>query len=205
MGKYPLLTQRRISRRMRWKLVLLALVMLGLGLYDQFTGILGPNWLWLWLALLAVTLMWFYYAVLARRAAIHVEKAFVRLQGPLYGRKISYGRIKLVTPAKLEQHYAYNGLSPGERSLLEPFFHRTCAFVELSSYPKAFKWRRFWFPRTLFGTNKKGLLCYVDDWMAFSQDLDSVRARHLAQRENGRNRRQMTLAARILAEDVEFQ
>jgi hypothetical protein len=190
---------------MRWKLALLAVLMLALGLYDQVTGILGPNWVWIWLGLLVVVLLWFYYAVLMRRTAIHVAPAYVRLQGPLYGRKISYGRIQLVTPSKLEQHYTYESLSLGERPILKPFFYRTCAFVELKSYPKAFKWRRFWFPRTLFGTRKKGLLCYVDDWMAFSQDLESVRARYQARQGNGRNRRQMTLAGRILAEDVEFQ
>ncbi len=204
MGAYPLLTQRRISRRMRWKLVLLAVLLLALGLYDQVTAILGPNWIWIWLALLATALMWFYYAVLMRRTAIHVAPAFVRLQGPLTSCKISYGRIQLVTPGKLDQHYSYKSLSLGERPALKPLFHRTCAFVELNSYPKAFKWRRLWFPRTLFGTSKKGLLCHVDDWMAFSQDLESVRARYQARQSNARNRPQMTLAGRILAEDVEF-
>lgn len=205
MRKYPLLCQRRASQRMRWKLTLLIVLMFALGIYDQFTSILGPNWLWIWLALLAVVVLWFYYAVMLRRAAIHIGPTYLRLQGPFHGRKISHDRIELVTPGKLDQHYSYKSLSPGERSALDPLYHRTCAFVELSSYPKAFKRRRWWFPRTLFGTRKMGLLCHVDDWMAFSQELESVRARHQARRGNPRVRTRMTLAGRILAEDVEFR
>lgn len=205
MSKYPLLYQRRVSQRMSWKLALLIASMLALGIYDQFTSVLGSNWLFLWLALLATVVLWFYYAVMLRRAAIHIAPTHLRLQGPFYGRKISHDRIEIITPGKLDQHYNYKRLSAGERSLLDPLYHRTCAFIEMSSYPKAFKRRRWWFPRTLFGTRKKGLLCYVDDWMAFSQELESVRARHQARLGNPRIRTRMTLAGRILAEDVEFQ
>jgi hypothetical protein len=204
MATYPLLPQRRMGRRMRWKLVLLAVLIVALGLYDQFTGVLGPNWFFLWLALIPVAILWLYYALLMPRAAIQVTPAYVRLQGPLYGRKLSFKRIQTISPGKLEQHYAYNDLTLGERPILKPLHQRTCTFVELSSYPKAFKWRRWWFPRTLFGTRKKGLLCYVDDWMALSRELESARARRLAETAETGLRRKMTPAAYILAEDYEF-
>ncbi len=204
MAKYPLLPQRRASRRMRWKLVLLAVLMLALGLYDQFTGVLGPNWLYLWLALIPVAILWLYYALLLPRAAVHITPENFRLQGPLYGRSLSFKRIRTISPGKLEQHYSYQDLSLGERPILKPLHQRTCAFVELNSYPKAFRWRRWWFPRTLFGTRKKGLLCYVDDWMAFSRELESVRARHLAENVEHGHKRHISPAAYILAEDIEF-
>jgi len=204
MAKYPLLPQRRIGQRMRWKLVLLAVLMLALGLYDQFTGILGPNWFFLWLALVPVAIMWLYYALLMPRAAVHVTPEFIRLQGPLYGRKLSLKRIRTISPGKLEQHYAYHDLTLGERPILKPLHQRTGVFIELNSYPSAFKRRRWWFPRTLFGTRKKGLMCYVDDWMALSRELESVRARRLAATSATGLRRKMTPAAYILAEDFEF-
>jgi hypothetical protein len=87
---------------------------------------------------------------------------------------------------------------------LKPFHQRTGVFIELNGYPRAFKWRRWWFPRTLFGTRKMGLLCYVDDWMALSRELESVRARHMAETSETGLRRKMTPAAYILAEDYEF-
>lgn len=204
MAKYPLTPQRRTGQRMRWKLVLLAAMILALGVYDQFTSILGPNWLWIWLALVAVVIMWLYYALLMPRAAIHVAADHIRIQGPLYGRKLSFRRIRTVSPSKLEQHYPARDLSLGERPVLEPFIGRTCTFVELKNYPKAFRHRRWWFPRTLFGTQKLGMLCYVDDWMSLSRELESVRARQLANTADNGFRRQMTLAGRILAEDFEF-
>jgi hypothetical protein len=204
MTKYRLLPQKQMSLRVRWKLVLLAVIMLALGIYDQFTEILGPNWVAIWLALGAVLILWLYYALLMPRAAIHVAPGHIRLQGPLYGRKVSFKRISSVSAGKLDQHYPYEMLSLNERPILKPIYQRTCAFVELNSYPKAFKRRRWWFPRTMFGTRKKGLLCYVDDWMALSQDLESVRARHLATNGDDSKRQRLTLVGRILAEDVEF-
>jgi hypothetical protein len=189
---------------MRWKLVLLAILMLVLGVFDIFTGVLGPNWFLLWLALAPVMIMWLYYALLMPRAAVHVTPEYIRLQGPLYGRRLSVKRIRTISPSTLAQHYAYQDLTLGERPILKPLLQRTCTFVELSSYPRAFKWRRWWFPRTLFGTRKTGLLCYVDDWMALSRDLESVRARHLSETSETGLRRKMTPAAYILSQDIEF-
>lgn len=205
MSKYQLLPQKRTGQRMRWKLVMLAVLMLAPGLYDQFTGVLGPNWFGIWLALAAVVLMWLYYALLMPRAAIHIAPGHIRLQGPLYGKKLSFKRIRSVGADNMDQHYPYESLTLSERPILNPLRHRTCAFVELSSYPKAFKWRRWWFPRTLFGTRKKGLLCYVDDWMAFSQELESVRAHQQGRSVDDHKRQHMTLVGRILAEDIEFK
>lgn len=204
MAKYQLLPQRRTGQRMRRRLVLLAILMVTLGLYDQFTGVLGPNWFFIWLALIPVLILWLYFALLMPRAAVHITPEYIRLQGPLYGRRLSLKRICTISPGKLEQHYAYKDLTLGERPILKPFHQRTCTFVELSSYPKAFKWRRWWFPRTLFGTRKKGLLCYVDDWMALSRELESVRARHIADNVEHGHRRHISPAAYILAEDFQF-
>lgn len=205
MAKYPLLPQRRTGKRMRWLLILLAASMLTLGLYDQFTGILGPNWISIWLAMIPVLVLWLYYRLLLPRAAIHVGPDYLRLQGPLYGHKLSFKRIRTISPDKLEQHYPYEDLTVSERPVMKPLLARTCTFIELSSYPKAFRWRRWWFPRTLFGTRKKGLLCYVDDWMALSRELESARARRQAVSADNGFRRQMTLAGRILAEQLEFE
>jgi hypothetical protein len=149
--------------------------------------------------------MWLYYGVLMRRAAVHIGPGHIRLQGPLYGRKLSFKRIQMVSPGNFTQHYPENKLKLGERSVLKPIYHRTCSFIELSSYPRAFKWRRLWFPRTLFGVNKKGLLCHVDDWMVLNQELESVRARRQARQEILEGQRPMSLAGRILAQDIEFK
>jgi hypothetical protein len=205
MTKYRLLPQKRMGQRMRWKLILSAVLMLALGLVDQFTGILCPNWVLIWLALGLVVILWLYYAVLMPRAAIHIAANHIRVQGPLYGRKLSFKRIRSVSADKLEQHYPYEMLTAGERPVLKSLHQQTCAFVELNSYPKAFKWRCCWFPRTLFGTRRTGLLCYVDDWMALSQNLESVRARHLIESGNDPRSRRLTLVGQILAQDIEFK
>jgi hypothetical protein len=193
-----------MSRRVRGKLLLLAVLMLALGLVDQFTGILGLNWYLIWVALVAVAILWFYYALLMPRAAVYVAPGYLRLQGPVVGRKLSFKRIRSISADKMDQHYPYEALTLNERPVLKQLHQQTCTFVELNSYPKSFKRRRWWFPRTLFGTRRKGLLCYVEDWMELSQELESVRARHLAMTGDDPRYQRLTLVGRILAEDVEF-
>ena len=174
--KHRLLIFDRISRRMRWRLAPLFIVMLLVGIYDQFTSYLGPLWFGWWLAIFLVGLIYFYYAILMRRASIQVRQDSLRLQGPIIGFNISYVRINSVTSANMEQHYSKDQLSRNERSLLKPFYYQTCMFIDLSSYPRRFKRRRLYFPRILFGTQHTGLICHVEDWMGLSQEIEQARS-----------------------------
>jgi len=205
MPKHRLLIFEQISRRMRWRLGLLLLVLLLVGIYDQFTGYLGSLWPAWWAAILLVVAIFFYYAVLMRRASIQARPGTFRWQGPLVGYNISYGRIFSVASGNMEQHYSKDQLNRWERSVLKPFFHTTCVFIELNSYPPRLKRRRLWFPRIFFGPHRIGFICHVDDWMALSREIDTARGvRKEAQGQSHISRRQ-TLVGRILAEDIEFK
>jgi len=74
----------------------------------------------------------------------------------------------------------------------------------LSSYPKSFRWRKLWFPRILFGTARRGLICYVEDWMALSRDIESARSHRYANIERNRHYEAGSLAKNVLAEDIKF-
>lgn len=202
MQQHRLLIFDQISRRVRRKLALLAILLLVIGIYDQFTEFLGDYWLAWWGAFLLVMALWVYYAIMMRRASIQVRDKFLRLQGPIIGYNISYGRIYSVTSGKMEQHFDYDEMRKKERAILKPYYHLTCLFIELKSYPRAFRWRRLWFPRILFGTNRNGVICHVEDWMALSRDIESARShRHARLQKDQRNQ---TLAGSILADDVKF-
>ncbi|MGD2048682.1 MAG: hypothetical protein PVH03_04270 [Chloroflexota bacterium] len=182
--------------------MLLALVMLAVGLYDQYTEWLGDYWLAWWAAFLLIMVLWVYFVVMMRRASIQVRDKFLRLQGPIVGYNISYGRIHSVTSGKMEQHFHFDELRKGEQAIIKPYYGLTCLFIELTSFPRSFRWRGLWFPRILFGTTRAGLICHVDDWMALSRDIESARSIRFANLDN--RRREKTLAGEVLAEDVKF-
>ena len=97
---------------MRWRLALLLIVLLLVGVYDQFTGYLGSLWLGWWLAVVMVLALYFYYAILMSRASIEIRPGSLRWQGPVMGYNISYGRIYSVASGKMEQGLLTNKSSP---------------------------------------------------------------------------------------------
>ncbi len=204
MQQHRLLIFNQIGKSKKTKLALLALVLLAIGLYDQFTEFLGDYWLAWWAAFLLIVTLWVYFAIMMRRASIQVRSKFLRLQGPIIGYNISYGRIHSVTSGKMEQHYKIEDLKKSERVMSQPFLGHTCLFIELSSYPKSFRWRKLWFPRILFGTARRGLICYVEDWMALSRDIESARSHRYANIERDRHYESKSLAKIVLADDIKF-
>jgi|GEM_PF-4345445 hypothetical protein len=202
MKQHRLLIFDQIRRRLRVRLTLLVIVMLAVGLYDQYTEWLGDYWLVWWAAFLVVMIVWVYFVVMMRRASIQVREKFLRLQGPVVGYNISYGRIHSVTSGKMEQHYQFDELRKGERATIKPYYGSTCIFIELSSFPRSIRWRGLWFPRILFSANRRGLICHVEDWMALSRDIESARSHRYARLDNRHPER--TLAGEVLAENVKF-
>ena len=200
--QHRLLLFGRLSRRFTRLLSLLILVMLVIGLYDQFTEFLGDYWFAWWGALFILLAQWVYYVTMMRRASIQVKPQYLRLQGPVIGYNISYGRIRSVTSGKMEQHFDWEKLKKNERNKLKPFYNQTCLFIELSSYPRSFRWRNLWFPRFLFSTTRQGLICHVDDWMALSRDIESARSLRHNQRDHNRFDRENTLVGHVLAEEM---
>ena len=198
MKKHRLLLYAVIGRRVRGKALLMVLFLALIAVYDLFVPVLGERWPLVWVALLASLALWFYYAVLLRRAALQVRPRYLRLQGPLYGLNISYERLLSVTTTLVGHQYPPDQISGYERELLKEFQGATAVLVELRALPPAFKRRRFWFHRLLFSTTRPGLLLMVDDWMAASRDIEAARTKWYDQykpRERPDNR---SLAARVL-------
>ncbi len=201
MSRHRLLLYDRIGRRPRALLLWLIVALLALGVVDWYTAFLGEAWVWLWIALAPAVGLWLYYAFGLRRAAVHVRRGAIRLQGPLFGLNFSYGRIRSVTVVNMGQHYAFKALSARERRLYRPLYQKTAVFVELRSAPSAFARRQLWFPLYLFGTVRPGLLLVVDDWMALSQAISTAQSDWLRVREQARRGDTRSLAARVLALD----
>ena len=172
--RYELILFEQTSRRMRGMLLLLALTLFVIGLYDlAIRPILGGWGFLLWLVMIPVWAFWYYYAILVRRGAILLTPEHLVLQGPRQQIRISYGRFATVTSVKFEQHFPRAKLSRAERARLKPLYERTAICLELYSFPPKFEEQIKQFPRYLRSQTRQGLLLSVDDWMALSRDLEA--------------------------------
>ncbi|MCL4870860.1 MAG: hypothetical protein KJ063_18025 [Anaerolineae bacterium] len=196
MKKHRLLLFELISRRMRWKLFWLLMVMIAAAIVDYFTEFLGDLWYLAWVAAGLLLPLWFYYAILFRRGSVQLRPKVLRLQGPLWHLDISYGRIYAATVGQMEQHFAYKKLSWREQAMLRPLYNTSGVFIELKEVPKSYRWRRLWFPKYLFGTRRDGLLLYSGDWMDLSQAIETARG-DWADQSGLRGRHQQTSAQRL--------
>ena len=203
MKKHKLLIYEVMSKRFRGILLILAILLFALGMYDLYSQVLGNFWFVFWIMWLGVVALWVYYAVLVRRAGLVITQDYFMLQGPLKKVKFSYGRIETITSTQIAQHYKIDEIKGRERGLVKPYFGNTFVFVELSSYPKTLKNRERWFPRSLFGTRRRGLLLPTADWMKFSRELESARqawqrSRGIKSKEDNRS-----LAAKVMDYDYD--
>jgi hypothetical protein len=200
MKKHKLLVYQWLARRYRGLLFWLWGLLLILGWYDfNIRPIFGDTvWPFVWVALVASFVLWLYYGLLVRRAAVIIQPRVLLVRGPLHSLRISYGRITSITSTQLVGHHERKHYTGPERALLNDLGPQTCLHIELSSYPKSYKYRRFWYSRFLFSEVKPGLLLVVEDWMALSRQLEVARSRWHEENKARRRGDQRSLAARVL-------
>jgi hypothetical protein len=190
-----------MSKRLRNKILLLFLMLLGIGIYDLIDPMLDDDlWFYFWIVIGVVFLLWIYYAVIIPRSSIQMRPKSLRLKGPLIAFNISYARIHSVTSAQMSQHSPFDSLKGREKDVLEPLYNRTCVFIELTSYPGTFRWRHLWFPKFLFGTSRPGLVCVTRDWLSLSRDVEAYRSERY-ERVHNADKEHQSLAARVLTEE----
>lgn len=199
MSTHKLLVYQQLSQRIRGKLLWLGLLLVGVGSYDLLVRpVLGDFWFAVWVAAASVALLWVYYAFFVRRAALHVGPDTLVLQGSWRRVKISYGRVDTATSTKMAKHFPREALKGQEWAMVAPYYHLTCIFLELNSFPRAFRTRRLWFPRILFSPVRPGVLLVVQDWMALSRAIDEARNLWAETRRSEQQGDKRSLAAQIL-------
>jgi len=129
-----------------------------------------------WLMLGAVVICAFtLFAFFARRMAyVQPRRDHVRLVTPFLRTNISYRRVIATHPAEFAQLYPPQEATWAQRRLLEPLYARTAIVLELSSYPLPPVLLRFFLAPQMFYRRGKGVVLLVPDWMAFSNEIDSL-------------------------------
>ena len=199
---HPLLLYQLISQRMRNKLLLFMVLFLAAGVVDLFVmPVLGDLWYFTWVGFAGAALLWLYYAVLLKRAAIKVRPDLLVLQGPLSRLKISYGRIISATSVRLESHHSYKQLTSWQKSTFRPLYQETCVLIDLDGLPRAAKWQKNLLAKQLFSSTGPGILAGVQDWIALSQDIEVARSGWITRREAQLKGDTRSLAAKVMSLD----
>lgn len=198
--KHPLLLYQLISQRMRNKLLLFVILFLVAGLIDLLVlPVLGDLWYFVWIGFGGALLLWFYYAVLMKRAAIKVQPDLLVVQGPLTRLKISYGRIYSATSVRLEMHHSFKSLSGWQKGAFRPLYQETCVLIDLEGWPKAAGWQKNLLAKQLFSSTGPGIICCVPDWIALNQDIEVARGNWITRREARAKGDTRSLAAKVMS------
>jgi hypothetical protein len=130
------------------------------------------------------------YAHLARRLTwVQCRPNHLRIQTLFYPLVISYGRIKGVRPIAFAKVFSPSRENAVRQSWLRPYWGKTALVMELSRYPVSKAWLRFWFSPYLLSPDVTGFVFLVEDWMAFSRQLDDSCATWKMRRSERRQER----------------
>lgn len=180
--RHPLLMYLRTLDRLWPSLFLCGLILLILGLYVRFgqTPLEQRDAAWLMISGTLLLLLSLFFIMLRYAAYVQAHSDHLRFVTPFLQMRISYRRIRSAHPAEINALFPPQRIGGSLRSFLEPFYGRTAIVLELNGYPIPQPILRLFLVRAMFHPQVEGLVLLVPDWIAFSSELDSLRAEWLS-------------------------
>lgn len=176
--RYPLLMYRRTLDRFWPSLFLSGAILLVAGLYVRFapTPLDQDQAAWLLISGVLLIILSFFFILLRYAAYVQAHSDHLRFVTPFLQMRISYRRIRSAHPAEITALFPPQRIAGSLRAFLEPFYGRTAVVLELNGYPMPKPILRLFLSRAMFHPQTEGFVLLVPDWIAFSSELDSLRA-----------------------------
>ncbi len=177
--RYPLLLYTRMMDRWWPPIFLIGLALLALTWWqyqDLYTRLTQP-WLWMTLAgagglcILAALLM----LVLRKGAFVRAYGDHFLLATPFLRMNVSYRRVRRTTAVSMAVLYPPAKMSFLRRDTLAPLLKLTAIVIDLTSLPMPRSALRLFLSPFFFKDNTPHLVILVQNWMAFSSELESMR------------------------------
>ncbi len=128
------------------------------------------------LAIGAICLFFTLFLLITRKMAyVQLFSDHLQLATPFLRLNISYKRIQRVTTAQIYNLFPPKSLSGWNRELIAPISGNTAVVVHLTAYPLPRASLRLFLSPFFFYDQTPHFILAVDDWMAFSTELDSRR------------------------------
>ena len=141
------------------------------------------------LAIGMICLLFTMFLLITRKMAyVQLFNDHLKLATPFLRLNISYKRIHRTTTAQIFNLFPPKSLSGWNRELIAPISGNTAIVIHLTSYPLPRISLRLFLSPFFFYDKTSHFVLAVDDWMAFSTELDSRRAGGKALRQPPRPR-----------------
>ena len=200
--RYPLRLYRHVVQLQQLRVVLLAILLLGLWLLSTTPLV---TWMpeggerWLLAGGLVATAYWLFIAIGPLTAYVQPRADHLRLQTPVYRLKISYQRILSTRPIDVAHLLPPSGLTRTQRRELGPFLGRTVLGVNLSDWPLPRWVLRLFLSPWMLASDQVGLVFFTEDWMQLGQELTEAMNRWRG--EGGNSPQVRRIAAEIINAD----
>ena len=173
--KYRLVLYTRTLDGWRSKLLTLGLALAALAWGLQVTGFHPVQWRAM--AVLAAVVILVVVGLLVMRKAAYVQPHpdHLRLVTPLFHLRISYRRVRRAGTATIHSLFPPQAVSARQRSALQPLSRMTALVVELTSDPLPRLIMRLLLSPLYFKDRTPHIVLLVQDWMKFSDELESFR------------------------------
>ena len=195
--RYPLRLYRHVVRLQHTRVMLLAIMLLGLWLLSMTSLV---KWMpeggerWLLAGGLVAAAYWLFIAIGPLTAYVQPRSDHLRLQTPVYRLKISYQRIRSTRPVDVVHMLPPSGLSRAQRRELAPFLGETALGINLTDWPLPRWVLRLFLSKWMLSSDQLSLVLFTENWMDLSQELTEAMNRWRSGSDSG------TQGKRIAAE-----
>jgi hypothetical protein len=173
--RYPLVIYTRMMDRWWPAIFTLGLALLGLAWAVRSYGYEE----WRWLAFTSVgglnIFLGLLLLILRKSAYVQPFNDHLRLATPFLRLNISYKRFRRASSANMGVLFPPESTSNWRAEIIEPLAKMTAIVVELTSYPMPQSTLRMFLSPFFFKDKTPHFVVLVDDWMKFSNDLESMR------------------------------
>jgi hypothetical protein len=125
-----------------------------------------------------VLAFWIFLLFARKMAYIQLFDDYLRLATPFLRLNISYKRIHHTTTAQVGDLFPPKQINEWGRDIIGPLASKTAVIIHLTAYPKAMSRNalKLFLSKFFFYDKTPHFILTVDDWMRFSQELDSRRS-----------------------------
>lgn len=134
---------------------------------------------WRWLGMAGIgglnIFIGFLLLVVRKSAYVQAFNDHLRLVTPFFRLNISYRRIRRTASANLGALFPPNSVSKWQAEIIQPIAKMTVIVIELNAFPMPQSSLRLFLSPLFFKDKTPHFVILVDDWMAFSSELESMR------------------------------
>jgi hypothetical protein len=174
--RYPLVVYTHMINRWWPAIFTLGLALLALSWALHSWGF--EDWRWLTFTSIGGLCIFLGILLLLMRKSAYVQpfSDHLRLVTPFLRLNISYKRFKRATSANMGALFPKQSVSSWRAEIIQPLAKMTTLVIELTGFPMSQSTLRLFLSPLFFKDNTPHFVILVDDWMKFSNELESMRS-----------------------------